>query len=87
MCAPLVTRQMSRRYSSSVQTRASTFQFMESTAALILCRRSFMSTGNGGTYTESLMYPHKNKSQGVMSGDRGGHYNIGKVFAARPIQR
>ncbi|PSN40413.1 hypothetical protein C0J52_19257 [Blattella germanica] len=73
MCAPLVTRQISRRYSSSVQTRASMFLFMESTAALILCLRSFMSAGNGGTYTKSLLYPHKKKMQGVMSGDRGGH--------------
>jgi hypothetical protein len=30
---------------------------------------SLMSLGKGGTYTKSLMCPHKKKSQGVRSGD------------------
>lgn len=33
-----------------------------------------------GTYTKSLVYPHRKKSQGVRSGDRGGQGNIGELF-------
>jgi len=33
----------------------------------------FVMSGTGVENTLSLTYPHKNKSRGVISGDRGGH--------------
>jgi hypothetical protein len=45
------------------------------TAAMIHAFRSARSRGNGGTHTRPLTYPPpKKKSQGVMSGDLGGHF-------------
>jgi len=65
-------------------THASTFF----TAAMICAFRSARSRGNGGTYTWSLTYPQRKKSQGVMSGDLGGQSNSGWSFPdTRPIQR
>ncbi|GFW28180.1 hypothetical protein TNCV_4499101 [Trichonephila clavipes] len=43
------------------------------TSASILCLKSERSAGSGKTYTQSFMKPHRYKSLGVRSGDRGGH--------------
>jgi hypothetical protein len=59
------------------------------TAAMIRAFRSARSRGNGGTNNPSFyISPREKKSQGVMSGDLGGHSNSGWSFAdARPIHR
>jgi len=42
--------------------------------------------GNAGTKTVSFTNPHKKKSHGVKSGDRGGHrINASSSFPLRPI--
>jgi hypothetical protein len=58
------------------------------TVAMIRAFRSARSRGNGRTNIQSLTYPQRKKSQGIMSGDLGGHSNSGWSFPdARPIQR
>ena len=42
------------------------------TAAMICAFRSARSGDNGGMNTQSLTYPQRKKSLGVMSGDLGG---------------
>ena len=42
-------------------------------AEVIRLRRSWRLAGSGGTKTVSFTNPHKKKSYGVKSGDRGGH--------------
>jgi hypothetical protein len=88
MCAPRVTRHTSIRYSSSCNTRVNMGASIFFTAAMIRAFRSARSRGNGGTNTWSLTYPQRKNSQGVMSGDLGGHSINGWSFPdARPIQR
>ena len=88
ICAPRVTRHPSIRYSSSCHTRVNMSASIFYTDALIPAFSSARSGGNGGTNTRSLTYPPRKKSQGVMSGDFGGHSVSGWLFPdARPIQR
>ena len=88
MCAPQVTRHTSIQYSSSCHTCVNMDAVIFFTAAMICAFRSVRSGGNGGTNTRSLTYPQRKKSQGVMSGDLGGHSNSGCSFPhAHPIQR
>ena len=88
MCAPRVTRHTSIRYSSSYNTRANMGASTFFTTALIRAFRSARSRGNGGTNIRSLTYHQRKKSQGVMSGDLGGHSNRRWSFPdGRPIQR
>jgi len=57
------------------------------TVAIIRAFRSVRSRGKSGKNTWSLTYPQTKKSQGVMSGDLGGHSTSGQSFPdARPIQ-
>jgi len=51
VCAPLVTRHTSIRYSSSCHTRVNMRASIFFTAATILAFRSVRSNGNGGTNT------------------------------------
>jgi hypothetical protein len=56
--------------------------------AMIRVFRSARSLGNGGMNTWSLTYPQRKKSQGIMSGDLGGHSISGWSFPdTRCIQR
>jgi len=88
MCAPRVTRHTSIRYSNSCHTRVNKGASIFFTTAIIRAFRSARSRGNGGTNTRSLTYTQKRNSQGVMSGDLGGHSDGGWSFPdARPIQR
>ena len=49
-------------------------------------RRSWRLAGSGGTKTVSFTNPHKKKSHGVKSGDRGGHrINASSSCRVRPI--
>ena len=56
-----------------VHTRVSISRSTRATAAVIRLRRSRRLAGSGGTKTVSFTNPHKKKSHGVKSGDRGGH--------------
>jgi hypothetical protein len=49
-------------------------------AAMIRAFRSARSRGNDGMNTRTLTYPQRRKSQGLMSGDLGGHSNSGWSF-------
>ena len=68
MCEPFVTRQISIRYSNSVQTDLIISSSTLATAVVMRCFSSFKLTGSGGAKTLSLIYPHKKKSQGVKFG-------------------
>ncbi|GBO19216.1 hypothetical protein AVEN_20831-1 [Araneus ventricosus] len=41
--------------------------------ASVIRFRSSCNVGGGVTYTRCLMYPHRKKSNGFRSGERGGH--------------
>jgi hypothetical protein len=57
-------------------------------ASRILSLTSATSRGQGGTYTRSLRCPHRKKSHGVISDDRGGHFTkYLSPSVARPIHR
>jgi len=56
MCAPLVTRHTSIRYSSSCHTRVNMGASIFFTAAMIRAFRSTRSRGNGGTNTLHEMH-------------------------------
>jgi len=56
MCTPLVTRQISIRYSSSCHTRVNIGVSIFFTAAMIRAFRSARSRGNGGTNTLHEMH-------------------------------
>ena len=87
MCAPRVMWHTLIQYSSSRHTHVNMGASIFFTAALIHAIRSMRSRGNGGTNTRSLTYPQGKKSQGVMSGDFGGHSVSGWSFPdARPVQ-
>ena len=69
--APVVTRQISKRYSSSCHVFISMWAVISSTASMIRCLKSarprtFL------LYTTSLINSHTKKSNGVKSGDLGG---------------
>jgi len=88
MCAPWVTRHTSIWYSSFCHTHINMGASIFFTAAMIRAFRSARSRGNSGTNTRSLTYPQRKKSQGIMSGDLGGHSISGWSFPdARPVQR
>ena len=73
MCPPLLIRQTSMRKSTWFHTRVSISRSTRATSAVIRLRRSRRLAGSGGTKTVSFTNPHKKKSHGVKSGDRGGH--------------
>ncbi|GFS54125.1 hypothetical protein TNIN_93041 [Trichonephila inaurata madagascariensis] len=77
-------RQITSRYYIFVRTRINISLVTAVNSFLIHPRSSTRSRGNGGTETLSLMKPHKKKSQGVMSGYLGGHFN--NVLSSRPVQ-
>ena len=56
MCAPLVTRHTSIRYSSSCHTHVTIGASIYFTAAMIRASRSARSRGNGGTNTLQQMH-------------------------------
>ncbi|KAJ4430017.1 hypothetical protein ANN_22225 [Periplaneta americana] len=56
-----------------VPTLVSMSGVIDLTAATFLLLKSGSSTGSGGTYTRFFTYPHRMKSHGVRSGERGGH--------------
>ena len=71
MWAPVVARQISKRYSSSCHVFSSTWAVIISTASTIRClisarSRTFL------LYTTSLIKPPCKNSNGVKSGDLGG---------------
>ncbi|GFS78618.1 hypothetical protein TNCV_3148181 [Trichonephila clavipes] len=51
---------------------------------LIHPHSSIRSRGNGETKTLSLIKPHRKRSQGITSGDLGGHLN--NAVSSRPIR-
>ena len=61
MCAPLVTRHTSIRYSSFCHTHVNMGASILFTAAMIRDFRSARSRGNGGTNTRSLTRPQGKK--------------------------
>ena len=73
---------------NSVQTDLSISSSTLATAVVMRCFISFKLTGSGETKTLSLIYPHKKKSQAVMSGLLGGQH-VSAMFSSvdRPIQR
>jgi hypothetical protein len=88
MCAPWVTQHTWIQYSISCHTCVNMGALIFFTTAMICAFRSARLRGNGGMNTRSLTYPQRKKSQGIMSGDLGGHNNSGWLFPdACPIQR
>ena len=71
MWAPVVARQISKRYSSSCHVFISMWGVISSTASMIRCLKSATSR-TFLLYTTSLINPHAKKSNGVKSGDLGG---------------
>jgi len=72
MWAPVVARQISKRYSGSCQVFSSMWGAISSTASMIRCLKSARSR-TFLRYTTSLINPHaKKKSNGDKSGDLGG---------------
>jgi len=71
MWAPVVARQISKRYSSSCHVFSSMWGVISSTASMIRCLKSSRSR-TFLLYTTSLINPHAKKSNGVKSGDLGG---------------
>ena len=71
MWAPVVARQISKRYSSSCHVFSSMWGVISSNASMILCLKSARSR-TFLLYTTSLINPHAKKSNGVKSGDLGG---------------
>jgi len=69
--APVVTRQISKWYSSSCHVFISMWGVISSTASMIRCLKSATSQ-TFLLYTTSLINPHAKKSNGVKSGDLGG---------------
>ena len=80
--APVVARQISKRYSSSCHMFISMWGVISSTASMIHCLKSARSW-TFLLYTTSLINPHAKKSIGVKSGDLGGQA-VGPPF---PTQR
>jgi hypothetical protein len=78
--AQRVTWHTSIRYSNSCHTRVNMSASILFTAAMIRAFRSARSRGNGGTNKRSLTYFQGKKTQGVMSGDFGGHNISGCHF-------
>ena len=71
MWAPVVARQIPKRYLKSCHVFISMWGVISSTASMIRCLKS----GTSRTfllYTTSLIKPHAKKSNGVKSGDLGG---------------
>jgi len=71
MCARVVARQISKRYSSSCHVFISMWCVISSTASMIRCLKSARSR-IFFLYTTSLINSHAKKSNGVKSGDLGG---------------
>jgi len=71
MWAPVVARQISKRYSSSCHVFTSMWALISSTASMIRCLKSARSR-TFLLYTTALINPHAKKSNGVKSGDLGG---------------
>jgi hypothetical protein len=71
MWAPVVARQISKRYSSSCHVFISMWGVISSTASVIRCLKSARSR-NFLLYRTSLINPHSKMSNGVKSGDLGG---------------
>ena len=87
-CAPWMAWRTSIRYSSSCQKRINMGASIFITAAMIHAFRSARSCGNGGTNTQSLTYPQRKKSQGVIPGDLGCQsISVWSFLDARLIQR
>jgi len=70
MWAPVVARQISKRYSSSCHVFISMWGVVSSTASMIRYLKSVRSR-TFLLYTTSLINPHSKKSNGVKSGDLG----------------
>ena len=71
VCAPVVARQISKRYSSSCHVFISMWGVISSTASMIRCLKSARSQ-TFLLYAASLIKSHAKKSNGVKSGDLGG---------------
>ena len=71
MWAPVVARQISKRYSGSCHVISSMWAVISSTASTIRCLKSARSR-TFLLYTTSLINSHSKKSNGVTSGDLGG---------------
>jgi len=71
MWAPVVARQISKRYSSSCHVFSSMWGVISSTGSMIRCLKSARSR-TFLLYTTSLINPHAKKSNGIKSGDLGG---------------
>ena len=71
MWAPVVVRQISKRYSSSCHVFTNKWGVINSTASKIRCLKSARSW-TFLLYTTSLINPHAKKSNGVKSRDLGG---------------
>ena len=90
MWAPVVARQISKRYSSFCHVFSSIWGVISCTASTIRCLKSARSR-TFLLYTTSLINPHVKKSNGVKSGDLGGQvvgpsaYNIS--HAAKHVAR
>jgi hypothetical protein len=69
--APVVTRQISKWYSSSCHVFISMWGVISSTASMTHCLKSATSQ-TFLLYTTSLINPHAKKSNGIKSGDLGG---------------
>jgi len=69
--APVVARQISKRYSSSCHVFSSMWRVISSTASMIRCIKSARSQ-TFLLYTTSLINPHAKRSNGVKSRDLGG---------------
>jgi hypothetical protein len=82
--AQCVTQQMSPLCSSPSHTLSDTFLSIVSTAAVILNFSASISSGRRGTNSCSFTYPHRKRSHGARTGDRGGHF-IQSSFAAATL--
>jgi hypothetical protein len=88
VCTTGYTAHIDKKFKFLSHTRVNTGASIFFTAAMIRAFRSARSHGNVGTNTPSSTYPQRNKSQGAMSGDLGGHSISGWSFPdASPIQR
>jgi len=90
VCITGDTAHIDTQYSGSCHTCVNMGASIFFAAAMIHAFRSERSRGNSGMNTQSLTYFHfqRKKSQGIKSGDLGGHGISGWSFPdAHPIQR
>ena len=72
MCAPPLFSRTFNRNCTFCQTLFTNDVLIRLHSRLVLSLRSFMEA-TGVPYTFSFKWPHRKKSQGVESGERGGH--------------